>query len=82
MVDRMKHLNRWSATCVWVAAMVVAWFTLVPSVLSASSLAVAAVAGPIFIVSGATLWETSRPTPSFRQSQAEAEVANPAGRRR
>jgi hypothetical protein len=76
----MKQLNRWSASGIWVAAMGVAWFTLVPSVLSVSSCAMAAVAGPIFIVGAATFWESRRPDPSFRQSQAEA--ATQAGRRR
>jgi hypothetical protein len=78
----MKYLNRWSLSCIWVAVSAVAWIALVPSVLSVSSWAMAAVAGPIFIVSAATYWETSRPTPSFRQSQVEAEAANPAGGRR
>jgi len=77
----MTYLNRWSVSCAWVAAMIVAWFTLVPTVLSASSWLVATVAGPVFMVGAATFWDTGRPTPSFRQSQAEAEAVDAAARR-
>jgi hypothetical protein len=78
----MRRLNRWSLSCAWVIAMVVAWFTLVPGVLSASSWAVATVAGPIFLFGAATFWETGRPTPSFGQAQAEAEATAAAAAKR
>jgi hypothetical protein len=79
----MRYLNRWSMSCIWVAAMVVAWFTLVPSVLSSSTWIVVTVAGPVLFIGAGTFWETGRPTPSFRQTQAKAEAANAAaGRRR
>jgi lysylphosphatidylglycerol synthetase-like protein (DUF2156 family) len=78
----MSHLNRWSASCIWVAAMMVAWFTLVPSVLSASNWILATVAGPIFLIGAAAFWDAGRPTPSFRQVEAEAEAANAVASRR
>jgi len=78
----MRYLNRWSVSCVWVAAMIVAWFIAVPSVVSASTWLVATVAGPIFLIGAATFWETGRPTPSFRQSQAEADATSASAQRR
>jgi hypothetical protein len=79
----MRYLNRWSLSCVWLAAMWAAWLALVPGVLSPSTWVLTAIAGPVLIVGSAALWETSRPTPSFRQSQvaAEARDAAAAGRR-
>ncbi len=79
----MGYLNRWSMSGLWVAAMVVAWFTLVPGVVSPSTWVIATVAGPVLLVGAATFWETARPTPSFRQSQATADAAKAAaGQRR
>jgi preprotein translocase subunit SecY len=79
----MRYLNRWSLSCIWVAAMIVAWFNLVPSVLSPSTWIVATLAGPVLLIGAGTFWDTGRPTPSFRQSQAKADAANAlAGRRR
>jgi len=62
--------------------MIAVWSTLAPSVFSASTLVVTTVAGVVLLVGGAMFWETSRPTPSFRQSQVQAETTNStAGRR-
>lgn len=57
----MTQLDCWPTSGGWVAGMTVAWFTLVPSVLSANAWALAAVAGPILIVSAATFRATRRP---------------------
>lgn len=80
----MRYLNRWSVSCAWVVAMIVAWFTLVPNMLSASTWAVGMVAGPVLLVGAATFREAGRPTPSFRQTQAESDAADLAagGRKR
>ncbi len=79
----MGYLNRWSMSCLWVAAMILAWFNVVPSLLSPSTWLIGALAGPVLIVGTATFWETARPTPSFRQSQATGEAAKVAtGQRR
>jgi hypothetical protein len=68
-------------SCVWVAAMIVAWFSLVPSVLSASTWVITTIAGPVLLVGTATFWEAGRPTPSFLQSEATADAAKPAAGR-
>jgi hypothetical protein len=78
----MSYLNRWSASCIWVAAMITAWFTFAPGLLSASTWVVVTAAGPVLLVGAATLLDAGRPTPSFRQSQAEVEAANAAAQRR
>jgi hypothetical protein len=71
----MRYLNRWSAACGWLAAMAVAWFTLVPSVLSLSSWVFAVAGGEVLIIGGAMFWESSRPTPSPGQARAAADAA-------
>lgn len=68
----MRYLNSWSISCIWVATMIVAWFTIVPGVLSPSTWVVATLAGPVLLVAAGAFWEAGRPTPSFRQSQAAA----------
>lgn len=78
----MRYLNRWSMSCLWVAVMSVAWFALVPSVLSLSSWAMAMIGGPVLLVGAAMLWESSRPTPSFGQAQAVADSLREAAPRR
>lgn len=78
----MRNVNRWSVTSVWVAAMMVVWFALVPNALSVSSWVMAIVGGPILLISAATLWENSRPTPSFGQLRAVAESRPEAAPRR
>lgn len=78
----MEYLNRWSMSCIWLAAMAVVWFTLVPGVLSASTWVVATIAGPVLLIAVGTFWETGRPTPSFRQSQAVADARDVAAARR
>jgi hypothetical protein len=78
----MQYVNRWSLSAVWVAAMVVAWFALVPGALSVSSWALAVIGGPILLVGAATFWESSRPTPSFGQSRAAADSPQEAAPRR
>lgn len=80
----MKYLNRWSMSCFWVAAMIGAWFTLVPELLSTSTWFVATLAGPVLLVGAGAFWETAQPSPSFRQSQAAADVpeAKESGRSR
>lgn len=70
----MGYLNRWSMSCLWVSAMVVAWFTLVPGLISPSTWVVATLAGPVLLVGAGTFWESGRPTPSFGQSQAAADA--------
>ncbi|MGE5358293.1 MAG: hypothetical protein ACM3NQ_04695 [Bacteroidales bacterium] len=82
----MRYLNRWSMSCMWVAAMIVAWFALVPGELSVSTWFVITLAGPILFVGAGTFWESGRPTPSFGQSQAsqaapDVPKAPAAGRR-
>lgn len=74
----MEYLNRWSMSGLWVAAMVVAWFTLVPGVISASTWVVLTLGGPVVLVGVAVLVESSRPTPSLGQSQATADAAKAA----
>jgi hypothetical protein len=74
----MKYLNRWSMSCTWVAVMIGAWFVLVPSVLSPSSWIFTTLAGPVMLIGGGMFWETTRPTPSFRQSQATVEARGAA----
>jgi hypothetical protein len=74
----MKFLNRWSMSCIWVAVMIGAWFVLVPSVLSPSTWILATLAGPLMLVGGGMFWDTTRPTPSFRQSQATADARGAA----
>lgn len=69
----MRYLNRWSMSCIWVAAMVVAWFGLVPSLLSPGFWVLATIAGPVLLLGGGVFWENKRPTPSFRQSQVTAD---------
>jgi hypothetical protein len=78
----MRYLNRWSLSCIWVAAMTVLWFNLVPSVLSVSTWVVATIAGPVLLIGAGTFWETARPTPSFRQSEAVADARAVAAARR
>jgi hypothetical protein len=70
----MRYLNRWSMSCIWVAVMIGAWFTLVPSVLSSSTWIFTTLAGPMLLVGGGMFWDSTRPTPSFRQSQATADA--------
>lgn len=79
----MGYLNRWSMSCLWVAAMILAWFNVDPSLLSPSTWLIGALAGPVLIVGTATFWDTARPTPSFGQSQATGDAAKVAtGQRR
>lgn len=78
----MRYVNRWSASCVWVAAMIGIWFVLVPTVLSSSSWAIATLGGPVFLVGASAFWDAGRPTPSLRQSRAEAEATETAERGR
>lgn len=74
----MSYVNRWSMSCLWVATMMAAWFTVVPSLLSPSTWLIGTLAGPVLLIGTATFWETGRPTPSFRQSQATADAAKTA----
>ncbi len=78
----MRYLNRWSVSGTWVALMAVAWPVLVPDVLAVSTWILTAIAGPVLCVGGASLWESSRPTPSFGQSQLAADAREAAVRRR
>jgi hypothetical protein len=78
----MRYVNRWWLSCIWVAAMIAAWFTLVPDLLSPSTWVVATLAGPMLLVGGAAFWEGARPTQSFRQSQAVADARDAAAARR
>jgi hypothetical protein len=74
----MRYLNRWSMSCTWVAAMIVAWFALVPGVLSLSTWVIATLAGPVLLVAAGALWDGGRQTPSFRQSEAAADARDAA----
>jgi hypothetical protein len=65
-------------SCLWVAAMIAAWFSVVPTLLSPSTWLIATLAGPVLLVGTATFWDTGRPTPSFRQSQAIADASQEA----
>jgi|WetSurMetagenome_2_1015567.scaffolds.fasta_scaffold29000_4 hypothetical protein len=78
----MEYVNRWSVTSVWVAAVVLAWFAPAPNPHSVSNLALALVGGPILLIGAATLWETSRPAPSFGQLRAVADARPVAAPRR
>jgi hypothetical protein len=78
----MRYLNRWLLSCIWVAAMIGAWFTLVPNVLSASTWILATLVGPVLLVGGGAFWQSGRPTPSFRQSQAVADARDTATARK
>jgi hypothetical protein len=78
----MNYINRWSASSIWVATMIGAWFTLVPRTLSASNWVVATVTGLVILFGAATLWEANRPTPSFGQARAEEEAASASASRR
>lgn len=71
----MRYVNRWTASCVWVAAMIGAWPLLVPAVISVSSWTLATLSGPVFLVAGSTFWNASRPLPSAGQVRAQAEAA-------
>lgn len=78
----MAYLNRWSMSCLWVAAMIVAWFTLVPGVVSPSTWVVLTLGGPIVLVGAAAFAESSGPTPSLGQTQATADAARVAAEQR
>jgi hypothetical protein len=73
----MKYVNRWSVSCLWVAAMIGGWFALVPGVLSTGSWVIATVGGPVLLVGVSAFLDAGHPTPSFGQSRAveEAEAA-------
>lgn len=75
-------MNRWFASGIWVAAMIGAWFTFVPAVLSASSWVVTTLAGPLFLVGGAAWWNAGGPNPSWRQAEQPAEPAPASPRSR
>lgn len=70
----MRYANRWLMSCIWVAAMIVAWFTMVPGALSPSTWVVTTLAGPVLLVGAGAFWEGRRPTPSFGQSRAAADA--------
>jgi hypothetical protein len=76
------YLNRWSALAVWAVMMMGLWLALVPAVLSASSLAVLALAGPVLMIAASTLRNAHAPTPSVGQAQATPEAAASAGQAR
>ena len=75
----MRCVNRWSASSLWVAAMIGLWFVLVPAVVSWSTWMIATLGGPIFLVSAGIFWDTHRPVPSVLQSRAQSESAEAAG---
>lgn len=66
----MRYLNRWTAAFVWMAVMVIGWLALGPRAMSPSTWLYAALGGSVMLVGGAMLWESTRPTPSYRQTQA------------
>jgi hypothetical protein len=66
----MRYLNRWTASCAWMAAMVIGWLVFGPRAMSPSTWLYVALGGSVMLVGGAMLWESTRPTPSYRQTQA------------
>jgi hypothetical protein len=75
--------NRWTALCAWTALMAVLWTLFVPTGLSAASVIVLALTGPLFLFVGSALWKAHEPTPSVGQTRAEVDAADArAGNRR
>lgn len=73
-----RHSNGWTALTLWAVAMGGAWAMIVPSVVSASTLAVVAVGGPATVILIRTLRLAHDPEPSFGQQRATTEAAEAA----
>jgi hypothetical protein len=73
-----SYVNRWSALGLWAAVMGGLWIVRDPAVLSGSSLAVLAAAGPVLVIAASAVRSAHGPQ-SLRQemvtSEASADVA-------
>lgn len=77
-----RYSTGWTALTVWAFAVGGAWAMIVPSLVSASTLAVVAVGGPATVILIRTLRLGHEPAPSFGQQRATMEAAEAASVRK
>jgi hypothetical protein len=77
-----RHVNRWTVQLAWVALMAVIGAMFVPSVMSAGSLGMFAVAGCAVVLSASILWNAHQPTVSTAQARLAVEALETGGGRK
>jgi hypothetical protein len=58
-----KHLL-WSASCAWLVLMGIVWALFVPRGLSVGTFTLFTLAGPLFVLAAARVWNKARPAHS------------------